>query len=140
MVKKNLKIYSDGGSRGNPGPAACAFVAQENGKPIYSQYKYLGVATNNVAEYNSILLALKWLSKKTIKSKYKQVTCFLDSELVMKQLSLLFKVKDEKMRSLFYSVKKYEEKIDMPVTYVHVRRDKNKLADFLVNKCLDEKK
>ena len=88
-----LLLFSDGGSRGNPGPAACSFIAEKNGKIIFSQSKYLNVQTNNVAEYYGVLLALKWLIKYSGTNNIDQVIFHLDSLLIANQLNGIYKIK-----------------------------------------------
>lgn len=135
-TNKIIKIFCDGGSRGNPGPAAAAFVVEDGGKVIAKGSKFLGVATNNVAEYSAVVLALSWLENNSVKND-QNVVIILDSELVSKQMSGLFKIKNENLRSYFLSAKKIERKIGAKVTYETVRRTKNILADHLVNQTLD---
>lgn len=132
-----LKIYCDGGARGNPGPAAAAFVVEKKGKVIFKNTKFLGKATNNVAEYSAVLLAMKWLSKFSDKT-LDEVRFVLDSELVAKQLAGLFKIKNENLISLYFSVKEEEKKIPLRISFAAVPRNKNRLADLLVNMTLDE--
>ena len=132
-----LKIYCDGGSRGNPGPAASAFVVEEKGKIIFKKGTYLGSATNNVAEYRAVLEALKWLSENHLGRS--EVLFVLDSELVTKQLSGIFKIKNENLRNYFFSIKAIEKNLGLKISYSAVPRAKNVLADLLVNKTLDEK-
>ncbi|MFH1971478.1 MAG: ribonuclease HI family protein [Patescibacteria group bacterium] len=137
-MKQNLALYSDGGSRGNPGPAASAFVAEKNGKIVFNQSKFLGIKTNNVAEYFGVVMALKWLKKYSGQNQINQVFFHLDSLLIVNQLSGLFKIKSENLKKHFLEIKQLEEKISCKVIYKHVYREKNKMADFLVNKCLDK--
>lgn len=137
-MKEPLLLFSDGGSRGNPGPAACSFVAEKNGKIIFSQSKYLGIQTNNVAEYYGVLLALKWLIKYCDINKIDQVIFYLDSLLIANQLNGIYKIKNENLKIYYFNIKKLEEKIISKIIYKHVYREKNKMADFLVNKCLDK--
>jgi ribonuclease HI len=128
-----IEVYTDGGSRGNPGISACAFVILKDSEVFYQEHKFLGVTTNNQAEYNGLLSSLKYLVAKNIF----EATFYSDSELMVKQIQKLYKVKDEGIQKIYNEVckeiskfKKFEIK--------HIRRDKNKLADGLVNKCLDE--
>ncbi|KKU22333.1 MAG: Ribonuclease H [Candidatus Woesebacteria bacterium GW2011_GWC2_47_16] len=132
-----LKIYCDGGARGNPGPAAAAFVVERRGKVIFKSARFLGKATNNVAEYSAVLLAMRWLSKFDPKD-LSEVRFILDSELVAKQLAGLFKIKNENLRGLYFSVKEEEKKIPLSISFAAVPRNKNRLADLLVNRTLDE--
>lgn len=127
----NLEIYCDGGARGNPGPAASAFIVYENKKIIHKEGKALGVTTNNVAEYTAVIMALTWLKEAS------SVTFFLDSELVVKQLTGLFKIKDEKLKELAINVKELERKFSGEIFYKSVRRESNAVADALVNETLD---
>jgi len=124
---------SDGGARGNPGKAAIGVVIRK-GKRIIERYcKGIGVATNNIAEYKAIIEALK------IAKKYdKEVTCFLDSELTVKQLNGEYKIKKEHLRRLFEKVKKLEREFK-EVKYKHVKRsDKfQSEADKLVKRVLN---
>lgn len=139
MTKNNLIIYSDGGARGNPGPAASAFVVLKNGKLFYKKSSYLGKTTNNFAEYSGVVMALEWLTKNYKSGRNEPVTLVLDSELVARQLSGKYKVKSKRLKPLIYIIRKLEKKLDKKINYKTVSRDKNKLADSLVNKTLDEK-
>ena len=138
MQNGSVTIHTDGGSRGNPGPAACSFVAEENGSEINKHSKYLGVTTNNVAEYGGVILALKWLTEK----KYfnRSIIFLLDSELVVKQINGVYKVKDENLRNLFFEILILMKKFGQQIVFKHIPREKNKIADFLVNWELDKKR
>ena len=126
------KMYTDGGSRGNPGKAAIGVVIYDkNNKKIKELSKYIGIATNNVAEYTALLfgvIALKEL-------QCTEVEIFMDSELIVKQLKGLYKVKHKNMRSLYSKVIQGLKGIKF--TIEHVKREKNKVADSLVNDALD---
>ncbi len=128
--------YSDGGARGNPGPAAIGVVLFGSKNNVLAEFcECIGKATNNVAEYRALIKALE-LSKKYTK---KHVVCTLDSELVVRQLSGLYKTKNKKLKSL-HSMAKENEAFFEKVTYVHAPRE-NKfmaVADKIVNKALDE--
>lgn len=137
MSKDNLKIFCDGGARGNPGPAASAFAAYKNGKQVHKGSKYIGKTTNNVAEYSAVIMALEWLHEEDLKG-IDTVSFVLDSELVTKQLNGLYKIKNEKLRQLVTMAKELERKIETRITYTWSPRSKNKIADSLVNKELDE--
>ena len=138
-MKKKWTVYCDGGARGNPGPAAAAFVVEEGGRAIHKEAKFLGEATNNVAEYKGVILALKWISQRK-KEMPEKIQFVLDSELVTKQLSGKYKIKNENLRNLYFSAKELENKIPSKVFYLNVERERNRLSDFLVNKKLDEKR
>jgi ribonuclease HI len=131
----DLNIYTDGGSRGNPGPAAFALLIYDGkGKLLESHSEYIGEATNNVAEYRGVLKALKLARKHGPGG----VLCTMDSELAVRQLSGKYKVKKPHIRELFGLVKG-EEKHFRSVTYAHVTRDDRRisLADSMLNRTLD---
>jgi ribonuclease HI len=136
-MSNNLKIFCDGGSRGNPGPAASGFAVYKKGEVIHKGSKYLGKSTNNVAEYTAVVLALEWLSKQNTQS-IDTVSFVLDSELVTKQLNGLYKIKNENLRKLAIRIKNLETKIKTRITYTWSPRSENKVADSLVNIALDE--
>lgn len=138
MRNRTIKIYSDGGARGNPGPAASAFVAIDAGRIIFRESKYIGKSTNNEAEYNALLLALKWLVGNKNVFEKNRVEFYLDSELVVKQMEGLYKVKSANLKPLFNQTKILLEKLGCKFEFFAVAREKNKLADALVNKKLDE--
>lgn len=157
-----LNIYCDGGARGNPGPAASAFIVKDpGGKVLHQQGFYLGIATNNQAEYQAVIEAMKWLSSfqspptaQDAKRSFElggdlrggiEVNFYLDSELVVRQLTGIYRVKDQNLK-----IKKLE--IDKLITreargtrnyklkiknFVHIPRSQNSAADLLVNKTLD---
>lgn len=131
-----IKIYCDGGSRGNPGKSAAAFVVEENGKIIYSDSKYLGITTNNFAEYSAVLLALAWVEKNQ-ESANKEIVFILDSELVVKQINGVYKIKNEKLKRIFLEIKKILESLENKIIFKNVSRENNATADFLVNQKLD---
>lgn len=135
---KFVKIFCDGGARGNPGPAAGAFVVEADGKIIFKDAKFLGETTNNVAEYSALVMALSWVYGNLPKVVKPKIVVVMDSELVAKQMSGRFKVKNENLKNYFWQAKNLEKKIGLPISYQAVPRNKNKLPDFLVNKKLDE--
>lgn len=132
-----IQIYCDGGSRGNPGPAACAFLVIKDGDIIYSKGKFLGMATNNIAEYSAVISALGWVNdnKKTMAGV---VMFYLDSELVVRQLTGVYRVKEKTLLKLFLEAKEMERKFGKKIIFNHVLRSKNAEADLLVNKTLDD--
>ena len=109
MQKDQITIHTDGGSRGNPGPAACAFVVENSGEEIFKGAKFLGKQTNNFAEYSGVILALQWVTKNFSTSNLNNqpkgcqfpIIFYLDSELVVKQINGLYRVKDENLKNLF---------------------------------------
>ena len=130
-------IYCDGGSRGNPGSAACAFVVVENDVVIFKEGKYLGIETNNVAEYTAVLQAVKWLSKQKVTNSKSQVIINLDSQLVERQLNGFYKVKNEKLKSLHSEVLELISSSGLLIKFQWGYRSKNSIADDLVNETLD---
>lgn len=124
-----LKIYTDGGSRGNPGPSAIGVIV---GNRKYSEF--IGVATNNQAEYQAVIFALQ----KAKQLKAREIEIFLDSDLVCKQLNKEFKIKDKKIQPLFIKVWNLSLDFDS-VSFNCIPREENKEADKLVNQELDRR-
>lgn len=134
--KQALLIFTDGGARGNPGPGAVGFVVKDNtGKVLTEQGKYIGHVTNNVAEYQAVIEALKWLKNNLINS-VNSINFFLDSKLVVNQLNGYYKIKNANLRNLIIEVRKLEREIGGNVSYCYLAREKNFQADFLVNQTL----
>ena len=132
----SIIIYTDGGSRGNPGKAASAFVIVDDvGEIIKEDSEYIGTNTNNVAEYTAMILALSSAKKLGVKI----VTCYSDSELMIKQINGEYKVKKEHLKKLYDNIKVLCESFSK-ITFINVRRTNNMVqrADFLVNQCLDD--
>ena len=125
-------LFTDGGARGNPGPAAIGIVLKKGDDILVQKAKRIGNATNNQAEYEALILGLHEGQKHT-----KELKCFLDSELVVKQLNGEYRVRDEKLKPLYEKVKKVVEDFEK-VTFHHIPREKNKLADLLLNEELDK--
>lgn len=142
----SLKIYTDGGARGNPGPAACGVVIKNEGDGvILKTSEYIGIATNNQAEYKALILALEKAkeilsSDKGAKSyvKNKDLECHLDSELVVKQLNGEYKIKNEGLKPLFAKARGLISDFNS-VKFIYIPREQNKSADKLVNKELDSR-
>ncbi len=105
-MKNKITIYTDGGARGNPGPAGIGIVIEglKSGKKTFGEF--IGETTNNEAEYRALIIALQKLKKLAGKDKFKQVDCYADSELMVKQLNGEYKVKDTNLRGLFMEVLK----------------------------------
>ncbi len=128
-----MKLYSDGGARGNPGPSAGAAVLFDTkGVEVFNVGDYFGTGTNNQAEYKGLLLGLTECLARQIFS----VDCYLDSELIVKQLNGEYKVKDAILAQLHQSVKMLEAKFN-DISFNHVPRAQNKFADKKVNEILD---
>ena len=127
------KLFTDGGARGNPGPAAVGGVLYDGDKEIDNLSECIGEATNNQAEYKAIIAGLEM----AVKNKITELDCFLDSELVVEQLNRKYKVKDKDLAKLFVKVWNLGLKFKK-ISFQHIRREKNKAADALVNKALDK--
>lgn len=126
-------LRTDGGARGNPGPAAYGFVIEdESGQVIKEGSKFLGDKTNNQAEYEGLLAGLEEVKNLGASA----VTCFLDSELVVKQLRQEYRVKDKALGVLFVKVWNLSQQFKK-VEFKHVLRGQNKRADWLLNNELD---
>lgn len=133
-----LVIYTDGASRGNPGPASYGFtIAEVSGKLLHEEGEYIGETTNNVAEYMAVVSALNWVNKKYGNQKI-QVNVFADSKLVAEQLSGRFKVKSLHLKPIIEQIKILGLELG-GVIYSHVPREKNTEADRLANKALDNR-
>ena len=135
MLKNRAIIYVDGGSRGNPGPSALGVVIEdENGKILKEYSHYLGEATNNQAEYEAVIFALR----KAKQLKIKELEIRTDSELIGKQLMGKYKIKDPDLQPLF--IKAWNLRLDYDETDIKIiPRERNKKADKLVNQELDSK-
>ncbi len=139
----NLIIHTDGGSRGNPGPAAAAYIIRDSsGRLIKQSGNYLGVTTNNQAEYQAVLQALTWVSQ-NVKS-LRAINFFLDSELVARQLSGQYKIKSKELLPLAIKIKNLQNSLISPISPItqisfhSISRNLNKPADRLVNQVLND--
>jgi probable phosphoglycerate mutase len=127
------RLFTDGGARGNPGPAAYGFVLEaEDGTLLASQGEAIGVATNNVAEYSGLIAGLK----EAIELGLSELEVVSDSELMVKQMRGEYKVKNEALRELSLEAGRIARQLGA-VEYRHVKRAHNELADRLVNEALD---
>lgn len=133
-----LRIYTDGGSRGNPGPAASGAVIKKmdghaDGEIVATVSKWLGKDTNNQAEYTAIIIGLQ--RAKTLGGT--EIDMVMDSELAVRQLNGIYKVKNPEIAKRFVEVHNLVQDFKK-VTFRHVRREFNKEADAAVNACIDE--
>jgi ribonuclease HI len=129
-------IFSDGGARGNPGPAAVAFVIlSSEGKVLTKNSRFIGVHTNNQAEYEALIAALE----AAVELHAEEVTCHLDSELVTKQVNGEYRVKNSELRKLWNKVRDLNRRFTK-VSFLSVRRSNVYIqeADALVNEALDQ--
>ena len=126
-------LYTDGGARGNPGPAATAYVLQsDDGTVLAAQGEAIGVATNNVAEYSALVSGLR----RAIELGVVEVEVRSDSELMVKQMRGEYRVKNKALQELFLDASRLALQLGA-VTYTHVRREHNELADRILNDVLD---
>lgn len=139
-----LVIHTDGGARGNPGPAGIGIVIEEydSQRPnVIREYgRTIGIATNNVAEYNGVISALEEVIKirKNSHAKDLQIEFNLDSTLVVNQLNGIFKVKDANLRNLLMKIRILETEISGKIFYKYIPREQNSRADYWVNHALDQ--
>ena len=133
---RNITVHSDGGARGNPGPAAIGVViAEVDGEVLQEISEYIGEATNNIAEYTAVQKGLDALTV-LLSDTSVEIEWNLDSELVEKQLAGEYKVKNPGLRPIFEDIQ--NKRVKFPkLTFKHVRREFNKEADRLVNEALD---
>ena len=129
-----IEVYCDGGARGNPGPAAYGFVVKVAGRQVKEGQGYIGIATNNFAEYTAVIEALNWL---TGRFSGRDLNFYLDSQLVVSQLSGIYKVKNSTIRDLVFKIRSLETSFGQ-IKYQHIPREQNLQADSLVNQALDE--
>lgn len=131
---RSVEIFTDGGARGNPGPAAIGVVIQDRESVNRIEHgEYIGATTNNQAEYRALL----WALEHALKIGAREAHCFLDSELVVKQLRREYRVRDSALGEIFIKVWNLVQRFEK-ISFTHIPRIKNKEADFLVNKALDE--
>ena len=132
--KLRLKVYSDGACRGNPGPSAIAFmILTDNGEILERGSEYVGFGTNNQAEYKALISALDAVSK----MESQEVVCYLDSELIVKQLNGEYQVKDPNLRKLWLQVQDLKKSFEK-ISFLHVPRTEKHIeeVDSLANQTL----
>jgi ribonuclease HI len=128
-------IHTDGGSRGNPGEAAYGFVIYTKQEKIFEEGIKIGINTNNVAEYQGVLAAYKWLVKNV--NHDSDLHFFIDSQLVVNQLAGRFKIKNMTLLAIIQQIKRLEMEFSGKITYTGIPREQNKEADRMVNLALD---
>lgn len=136
-MQQPILMYTDGGSRGNPGQAAIGVYIETLDKK-YGEC--IGIKTNNEAEYGALIFGLKKIKQilGNAPSKQAELICYLDSELVVKQLNHEYKIKEKHIQDFFIEI--WNLMLDFgKVSFVHIPREKNKIADALVNEALDSK-
>lgn len=133
-----LKIYTDGGAKGNPGPASIGMVFYADNKEIFRYREDIGVTTNNVAEYSAVITAMSKLIRQLADQMSKlrnieKIEFYSDSRLLVNQVNGLFKVKNAKIREFIFKIRTLEQEIGLPIGYYLIPREKNRVADKLVN-------
>lgn len=132
-----LIIYTDGASRGNPGPASYGFVVEDGmGNILHKECRIIGITTNNVAEYTAVYEALKFV-KKNLSFKYSSISLKADSKLVAEQLSGNFKIKSKHLMPIIQKIQILAFELGL-ITYGYIPREENKIADELANQALDK--
>lgn len=129
-------VFADGGSRGNPGPSGCGAVIKagnEKGEVLANLSKFVGITTNNVAEYTGLLIGLE----KALDMGFTEVEVRMDSELIVKQIKGLYRCKNEGLIPLFNEAKRLQRQFKK-FNIEHVRREYNKEADLLANQAMDK--
>ncbi len=133
-----LKIFTDGGSRGNPGAAGIGVhVITEQDETVHDYHNFLGVATNNVAEYRAVIAAVKWLIEFSKENDVEKVEFYLDSKLVVEQLKKNWKINESHLQTLATETWQELKQLEVPYSFTHVRREMNKVADLLANQAMD---
>lgn len=133
---EKIVVYTDGGSRGNPGPAGAGAVVLEGGKEIATISKFLGIQTNNFAEYEALILALDAARKQIEAPQMRSVIVRMDSELIVKQMNGEYKVRDAVLKKKNARVTALLREFKS-VSFEHVRREFNERADELANHAMD---
>jgi len=130
-----LKVYTDGGSKGNPGPSSIGGVGYANGKKIFEFKKSIGIATNNDAEYIALITALEKvkLPPTPYPLRPNKIEFYSDSRLMVNQVNGFFKVKNGKIKEYILKIRSLEQEINLPITYRYIPREQNIEADRLVN-------
>ncbi len=133
----NLIINTDGASRGNPGKASYGYIIKDgNGVIHHQEGKTIGITTNNVAEYSAVLSALTYIRDHYSKKAPHSILVVSDSQLIAQQLAGNYKVKNEKLKKIYYNIKELEIELGA-VSYKNVPRAENFIADRLANQALD---
>ncbi len=139
-----LKIYTDGGSKGNPGPASIGFVfylypskpegRSGDGRVVFKHKESIGIATNNDAEYSALISAMsKVKSQKSKLENIEKIEFYSDSRLMVNQVNGMFKVKNARIKEYILKIRILEQEISLPIFYRLIPREQNQEADNLVN-------
>lgn len=133
----SVKVYFDGASRNNPGPAGAGALIKKQNRTLGKFYRYLGKKTNNEAEYWAVIVALEALKRLDIRPK--KIEFIGDSQLIVNQLSGKYKIKKNRLKKLYWQIREELMNQGLSANFKHVKREKNKEADKLANLAVDEK-
>jgi ribonuclease HI/probable phosphoglycerate mutase len=134
MINDRCVLYSDGASRGNPGHGgAGAVLMTEKGEVLLTVHQYLGLCTNNVAEYKALIYGLEG----AVKQGCRRIEILMDSELLVRQINNVYRVKNANLIDLMKEVRKWLARFEA-YEVKHIRRTQNMLADQLANQAIDE--
>lgn len=135
-----INVYTDGGSRGNPGHSGYGLVVYDDNKKIlFKESKYIGIKTNNEAEYAGLIGALNWINDNQNSLEISHINFHADSQLLVRQVQGLYKVKAVHLKPLFTTVQNLLNQINTPYSFKDIRRESNELADELANQAMDQK-
>lgn len=140
MPTEKYIIYTDGGSRGNPGVAGCGAVVADGADQVLKKAsKALGTATNNEAEYSAVILGLETLKKIVRADQLKQteIEVRMDSQLVASQLAGTYQIREERLFPFFIKIWNYQVKDFPKIKFTYIPREQNSLADGLANQAMD---
>lgn len=137
MKKKEIIIYTDGGARGNPGPAGSGAIIYDGKTKVGEVSEYLGIQTNNFAEYEALVLVLEKTIELFGSPVPVAVAVRMDSELIVKQMKGEYKVKNPALKEKYTKVKMLISRSFPRITFTHVRREQNAEADALANDAMD---
>ncbi len=134
-----IKVFSDGGSRGNPGNSGFGVVIKNGFDTIFEYGDYIGIKTNNEAEYAGVIGALSWLVQNQSKYTFTKITFIMDSQLLCRQLQGKYKVKAPHLKILKLQADNLISKLNCPIVFTDVLRENNQRADELANLAMDAK-
>lgn len=141
-MKDKITLFTDGGARGNPGPAGVgAIITDSTGKVLKETSQFIGEKTNNFAEYEAVIVGLQTLKKLFSKDKLKEldIEVKLDSELIQRQLSGIYQIKEPTLFGQFIKVHNMQVKDFPKIKFTYIPREQNKEADRLANEAMDDK-
>src|SRR5258708_1253672 len=134
---RNISIFTDGGSRGNPGQAGIGVYIKNDERTITQIGKRIGVETNNETKYKAVIEAPTWIFQNKKNLEDTSINFFIDFQFNYSQIVGIYKIKKEILRRLLYKVREKEAEIKLPISYNYIPREQNKNADGLVNMALD---